>query len=407
MKLRHIVIVHDKIEARGGATGLARLSAIQYRELGYKVTYITGAQDDESLNQYGIDVVALANPSLASEISPKTFIDGIYNKKVSNQIQKFIAQNDTPDTGYHLHNWAQILSPSVFAALRPVAGRTIVSCHDFFNICPNGGLVNFQERQACSLKPMSASCWASNCDRRSRGHKMWRMARQISLNHVARFANTPMSFVCLHEGMEDLMRSTGFPSKHLTSIPNPSIPYSDMRIKAEANDTFLYVGRLTEEKGADILIEAAKNSGVPVSFAGEGPLRNTLESQYEKANFHGFCSRDQLVDHAKSARALVVPGRWREPYGLVVAEAAQSGLPIIISNPSTLSSQVRDLKIGSVFDPNDPSELENILNRFSSDNELVRETSIHAFERTHAITNTPKKWAQAFVALFGQKLQTS
>ena len=234
---------------------------------------------------------------------------------------------------------------------------------------------------------------------------MWRMARQVSLNHFADFANSSMSFVCLHEGMEKLMREAGFSPKNLSSIPNPSVPYTNMRIEAEANDNFLYIGRLTEEKGADILVEAAKMSGVTVSFAGEGPLRDSLESQHDQASFYGFCSRDQLVGHAKTARALVVPGRWREPYGLVVAEAAQSGLPIIISDPSTLSEQVRDLNLGSVFDPSDSSDLANVLDRFSNDNDLVLETSFNAFTRAHHITNTPMKWAQSFVELFNKKLQ--
>ena len=406
MNLRRIVVIHDKVEARGGATGLARLSAIQYRKLGYKVTYITGAEDDQSLKRYGIEVVAMGHPRMESGISTKTIINGIYNTQSSKRIQEWIAQNDTPDTAYHLHNWAQILSPSVFPALSSVAERTVVSCHDFFNVCPNGGLVNFPKREACSLKPMSAACWSSNCDRRGRGQKMWRMARQVSLNHFANFANSPMSFVCLHEGMEKLMRDAGFAPKNLTSIPNPSVPYTNMRIEAEENESFLYIGRLTEEKGADILIEAARKTDVPVSLAGEGPLRDRLENQHDQASFYGFCTRSELVNHAKTARALVVPGRWREPYGLVVAEAAQSGLPIIISDPSTLSEQVRDLNLGSVFDPSDSNSLAGVLEQFSHDDDLVLETSFNAFTRAHHITTTPMMWAKQFVDLMKQKIGT-
>lgn len=404
MNLRRIVVIHDKVEARGGATGLARLSAIQYRKLGYEVTYITGVEDDQSLKRYGIETIAMGHPSLASGISAKTIINGIYNTDVSQRIQQWIQQNDTPDTAYHLHNWAQILSPSVFTALKSVARRTVVSCHDFFNICPNGGLVNFPKREACSLKPMSAACWGSNCDRRGRGHKMWRMARQVTLNNTAKFASNPMTFVCLHEGMEKLMRNAGFNPQNLVSIPNPSIPYTNMRIEAEDNQSFLYVGRLTEEKGADILVEAAKKSGVPVSFAGEGPLRNVLENEHDQSSFYGFCTRSELVAHAKTARALVVPGRWREPYGLVVAEAAQSGLPIIISDPSTLSEQVRDLNLGLVFDPSDSDDLAGALDRFWHDDDLVLETSHNAFMRAHHITTSPMTWAKQFVDLMKQKL---
>lgn len=404
MELQRIVVVHDRIDARGGATGLARLSAIQYQKLGYDVVYLTGSKDDQSLEEFGIETFSLGQSTLASSAGKSNIIKGLHNSDAALRIANWIAENDAPGTAYHLHNWAQALSPSVFSALRPVANRTVVSCHDFFNVCPNGGLVNFQTKSACSLKPMSVSCWGSQCDRRNRAQKMWRMLRQLNLQRVARFKSSEMTFVCLHEGMEVLMREAGFAAKNLTHIANPATPYCTTRIAAESNSQFLYIGRLTEEKGVDILVEAARKSKTEVAFAGEGPLREKLEPLYDGATFHGFCNREKLIDLAKSARALIVPGRWREPYGLVVAEAAQSGLPVIISDPSTLAEQVRKLNFGVVFDPSHPAQLTSILADFSDDNALVESLSHSAYDSSHLISNTPESWASQFVDLIKEKL---
>lgn len=404
MELKRIVVIHDRIEARGGATRLARLSAMQYQKLGYEVDYIAGSDDDQSLAEFGIQTIHLGQSSLNSGAGRSDILRGIHNTSAAREISRWCRQNDRPDTAYHLHNWAQVLSPSIFAALRPVAHRTVVSCHDFFNVCPNGGLVNFQKQTACHLKPMSAACWASQCDRRSRAQKTWRMLRQLNLNRLADFQKSPMTFVCLHSGMETVMREAGFKARNLTHIANPAAAFSAARIAAESNKSFLFIGRLTEEKGADLLVEAAKQSQTDVVFAGEGPLQEQLSRRYKGATFHGFCDRPQLAALAKSARALVVPGRWREPYGLVVAEAAQSGLPIIISEPSTLTAQVEQIGFGVAFDPSSPIHLAKTLQRFSRDDDLVESLSHTAHRAASALSNTPESWAKQLVDLMDKKI---
>lgn len=405
MSLKRIVIVHDRIEARGGATGLARLSALEYAKKGYKVTYVTGARDDSSLADYGIETIALAQQDLASGYRAGSVLSGVYNNRTVKEIGDWISMNDSPDTAYHLHNWAQILSPSVFQALRAVAPRTVVSCHDFFNVCPNGGLLHFPSGKPCELKPMSAACWASQCDKRGPLEKYWRMVRHITLNRVADFDHNAMTFVCLHDGMEKIMREAGFQPRMLHSIANPARAYSNVRVEAEKNDTFIYVGRLNEEKGADLAVAAAQEAGVPLTLIGEGDLLERQSDAPANVKFAGFCSREQIVEYAQKARAIVLPGRWREPFGLVIAEAALSGIPVIISKPSSLASRVSELGFGDVFNPHSDGELVGLLRTWAEDDDRVKAYSEAAFSQAAQICNTPEQWAQKFIELMTEKVQ--
>jgi glycosyltransferase involved in cell wall biosynthesis len=102
-----------------------------------------------------------------------------------------------------------------------------------------------------------------------------------------------------------------------------------------------------------------------------------------------------------------VPGRWREPYGLVVAEAALSGLPVLISRPSTLAAKVEELQIGAVFDPHLKSGLAQRLQVWAGDDETVRRMSCNAAPRASQICTSPEGWAQQFIELMEAKLQTS
>lgn len=403
-KPSRIVVIHDSIEVRGGATALARLSAQLYKQLGFDVTYIAGGEDTGDLRKEGIDVVGIGADKLSTGSRAKGMLDGLYNDKTVSVISDWIAKNDTPETAYHLHNWAQTLSPSVFKALRPVEHRTVMSCHDLFNVCPNGGLIHFGRGTPCQLKPMSAACWASQCDRRSSVHKYWRMLRQVRLNTLAKFDTNEMTFVCLHKGMEKLMVRAGFSSPNVTSITNPATAYVETRVPAETNKKFLFVGRLNKEKGADLAVEAAIAAGVELVLIGEGELAASFADAPDNIKLAGFCSKAEISEYARQARALVVPGRWPEPYGLVIAEAALSGIPVLISEPTLLSDQVQEVGIGEVFKMSGDNDLEAALKTWAHDDDLIARLSHTAFERAHEICSTPEGWAQQFIDIMSTKI---
>lgn len=402
--LDRVVVLHDFMEMRGGAAVLARLSATQYSETGIDVVYISGDPDDGSLSADRLETVSLDQDPLLSLNRFTAFSRGVHNQKAELAVAEWIRKNDTPTTAYHLHNWSQILSPSIFKALDPVSDRTVVSCHDLFNVCPNGGLLHFPTSTPCSLKPMSASCWLSQCDRRSGAQKYWRMIRQMNLHRVAKFSSSKMTFVCLHAGMEELMRSVGFAAPNLTSIPNPATAYTQQRITCEKNKPFLFIGRVTAEKGADIALEEAQRAGVPMIIVGSGDLEESLRAQYKDAVFAGFCDHSEIVKYAEQSRAIIVPSRVREPFGLVVGEGALSGLPILISQQSMLSGRVKQLGMGDSFDPTKPGDLAQRLVEWADNDELIESMSKNAIANANMICSSPESWTRQFVELMQSKV---
>jgi glycosyltransferase involved in cell wall biosynthesis len=110
---------------------------------------------------------------------------------------------------------------------------------------------------------------------------------------------------------------------------------------------FLFVGRLIREKGLDLLLAAYRQYRHRVSepwtltIAGTGRLKNLLQG-CPGIDYRGFVQPQELPTLMRNAGAFVLPSRF-EPWGVVIHEAASSGLPIICTTPCGASTYfVRD-----------------------------------------------------------------
>lgn len=127
---------------------------------------------------------------------------------------------------------------------------------------------------------------------------------------------------------------------------------------------FLYVGRYAKEKGLDILLEAyhayCKRVSDPwgLSCYGAGELRGMLDADSEVEEC-GFVQPAELPAVFAEHGAFVMPSLY-EPWGVALAEAAASGLPVLCSNEVCSSiDMVRHLYNGYVVSPGDACELES------------------------------------------------
>jgi glycosyltransferase involved in cell wall biosynthesis len=128
---------------------------------------------------------------------------------------------------------------------------------------------------------------------------------------------------------------------------------------------FLFVGRLVDSKGADVLLDAYQQAALdpalwPLTIVGDGPMRATLEQRANAARlkgvrFAGFVDDGTKAQLLASAKWLVAPSHAHEGLGLVVLEARHTGVPCIITRHGGLpEAGGRD---AIVCDPGDVSSL--------------------------------------------------
>ena len=164
---------------------------------------------------------------------------------------------------------------------------------------------------------------------------------KLILNHVD-------AFLPLTDYMADAFSWQNFNKDKMSIIPVP-IDYQYWygqreicKIEPFHNGGYnvLYVGRLTPEKGVDILIKAIQRLDFPVHLriVGDGPQRSELERLTKELNltdyvtFYGWVPHEKLAAFYLSSQLFVHPARWPEVFCLSVVEAMAMGMPTIVAD---------------------------------------------------------------------------
>lgn len=401
-RIGRIVIINDTSVNNGGAAALALQAARRLRAKGHRVSFVCGdAGENADLAALGIDVHGAGGASLLERRARNAAITGLYDARKAQFLADWIAREDTPDTVYHVHAWAQIFSPSIFTALAPVAPRVFIHAHDMFLACPNGVYMDYQRDQVCQRVPLSVSCLTTHCDKRVFAHKMWRVARQTL---VRRSFDTTLPWggiVQIHPGMQERLERAGLPSGLIRTVRNPADTYCESRVRAEENTGFLYVGRLEADKGVRLLAEAAARTGVSVTFVGDGPLRAELEARFPEMRLAGWCDRAQIGEIAQGCRALVMPSAHPEPFALVLPEAIHSGLPVLVSDTALMATEIARAGLGVAVKVTDPSAFDAaLLSMAALAPDKVKAMSLLGFSGPERLAPSPDGWADALVHLY-------
>ncbi|SMQ61069.1 Glycosyltransferase involved in cell wall bisynthesis [Altererythrobacter xiamenensis] len=405
MNPQRIIILNDRSKATGGATSLALLSARQLASAGYEVIYVTGDDGSESELPEGIELVTLGDRSLLELPFAQQVSKGLYNRAAARLVERVIDRFDTPGTVYHLHGWAQILSPAALGALSRVEDRLVVHAHDFFHACPNGTYFDFRKEAVCNLAPLSAACLATNCDKRSRAQKVFRTARMLVKDQLLSLRHTRALVAVIHPFMAEWLVRAGIDPDRIRVVRNPVKPFRPDRVEAERNAEIVFIGRVEEEKGADLAAEAARAAGRPLSIIGDGSDRARLAAQYPEITWHGWRSHAEIADLIGSARALIMPSRLPEPFGLVALEALQSGVPLVAFDDSFVAREAAELGCAFLARGRHAGSLASAVTELDDD-ERIEAASRAAFEQSHALSHTHESWRDGLLDLYRELLES-
>jgi glycosyltransferase involved in cell wall biosynthesis len=379
--LEHVVIVTDSLSVDGGSAKVALGSALALAESGLQVTVFAAAGEasNELAACSNVRIICTdQGEALASQNRVRGALRGLWNRPARTKMNELLASLDPQRTVVHVHAWTKALSSSVVAGIVQAKFPLVLTLHEYFTACPTGCLYLHRDRKICTLRPMSLACITKDCDSRSFAFKFYRVLRGWIQRYAGAIPGGVGNFITVSHFSRRVLEPLLPASGKFHPVANPVDAARGPRSGAENNAEFVFVGRLSAEKGGLLLAEAAKLAGVNVAFVGDGPERAAIERANPQATVTGWVDHDAVLAHLRTARALVVPSLWYETLGLVVLEAAALGTPAIVPRDTAPAELVRSGETGLSFARGDVADLAAQL-RTLKDDALVERLSRAAY----------------------------
>lgn len=365
----HVVIAIDHASVTGGQAKVALDSALGLKRAGYApIVFASAAPVDPRLAAEGVESICLDQADLLGNASKAAAaLQGVWNFHAERELAKLLARLPPAKTIVHVHGWAKALSASIARPIQQSGLPAVYTVHEYFMFCPNGGFYNYPQNHVCAKKPMSAACWATNCDSRNYARKIWRCLRQEAMLRAARLPQTFADFVLISRFQEQIARPFLPEGANIHAVSNP-IDCEDLGQKpSPATGDFLFVGRLSPEKGMLLFAEAARRAKISPVFVGDGPRMEELRAAYPEARLLGWKSPAEVKRLMREARALVFPSLWFEGQPLTVLEAKAMGTPVIVSDGCAGREDVEDGVTGLWFTSANVDSLARALRRAQDD----------------------------------------
>ena len=386
--LKNIVVVCDYGHVEGGAARIALDTAKVLARDGYRVwLFCAVGPVDGELAAAGVQTVCLGQDDILHEKSRvRGVLRGLCNRQAKRAFSELLSTLDPEETVIHVHTWTKGVSSVIFPVAEKKRFRVVLTVHDFFLVCPNGGLFNYRTSRICTYKPLSPRCLLCNCDSRSYPQKLFRVLRQrVQNRNIRRRKNVSYIFISEFAKREFLRRYDRIPERQRYFLTN-MIRFDAVRsrVPCEQNGTYLYIGGVAEHKGLRVFCEAVTAAGVPATVVGTGILEAELKQKYPNICFAGWKSKAEMLPYMQEARCLIFPSVYYEVSPLTPLEVMAYGVPVICSDLNAASENVRDGQTGYLYAGAGGSRaLAEAIGK-TQDDEVVRRMSEYIFEHFDA-----------------------
>jgi len=290
----------------------------------------------------------------------------LWNREAARNLERLLREV-RPDVA-HLHNIYHHLSPSLLPVLRRHGVPVVMTLHDLRLLCPAIHMLRHGEtcercrggrfHQAVLGRCVKGSLAASLLAALETAHQWYRRL----------YPRTVGRFLCPSAFYVRRFAEWGYPADRLIHLPNFVDTDRWRPADAPPDDYYLYVGRLSAEKGLGDLLQAharweREDPGVlELRLAGSGPLEGELRERIAALGLHrvrllGSVPPDDLVGIVGRARFTVLPSRCYENGPLSLLESLAAGVPVAGADIGGIPECLDPGVDGVLFRPADPGDL--------------------------------------------------
>jgi glycosyltransferase involved in cell wall biosynthesis len=284
----------------------------------------------------------------------KGFFTAFYSCSSVQDIKQ-IMKNDKPNMVI-IHNLYPYISPAILKYIKKAGVPIIMTVHNFRLICPTG--LFMRDSQPCELcleKGNEWSCIRHNCE-----HSYFKSIGYAGRNCYARLTKAYIDnvdkYACITAFQKQKLIEAGFDKNKITVIPNFIDSPSDLG--NVSGEYVAYIGRLSYEKGYDLLMEVAKqNPTILFHFAGSLRKGNG-ELIPQNVQLVGHLNKKELAEFIKKARFVVMPSRCYEGFPMAILEAATYYKPTIGPAHAGFLEIIDNNQTGLLFEPGNVNDLQ-------------------------------------------------
>ncbi len=329
------------------------------------------------------------------------FFFGLWNPLSCFRIWKEV-RSFRPDV-VHVHNLHFAASPGVIWVLKAMGVPVVMTLHNFRLICPSATL--FLNGVTDTRSTRVAFPWhavRSRCYRGSMLLTFWVAFVSRFHDWIGTWAKVD-AFILLNSNAANLFAGSRLHFERDRMVIKPNFQEASQRPSMVTGNGFIYVGRLSREKGLDSLLDAFSGSDERLVIAGDGELRNmAMERAREHRNidYLGFVGRDEVSRRMRSAKGLVFTSRTFEGLPMVIVGAFAQAIPVIAQSNDSLTDYLSDGHNAILYSGKDGDRLEDAIRRFQALSPQQYQDMREAAYQTYLKYFTPTENARKLTALY-------
>lgn len=308
-----------------------------------------------------------------------------YSRDAHQQMRRLV-RDFRPDV-VHFHSVHHHLTTAAVGACLDMGVPVVWTLHDYRTVCPATSLL--RANQICE-RCADGGFWHAVAGRCKSG-ELSRSVAAAAESYITRVRGTLARVDCYiapSRFLAETVARMGLPARRIEVVPNPVTIARDARSpeRTRGSAEILYVGRLSAEKGVDVLVRAAAaRPELRVGVVGDGPQGEALKELALRSGacvtFEGWLDPADVRRRMHDAAVLCVPSVWYENCPGVVLEAMAVGLPVVASDLGGLTELLDGGRAGWLAPAGDPTALAAVLARALAEREASARLAQNALRR--------------------------